>query len=162
MNIFNQWRYIKYCLGFDDKPSEILGGNWCLICCICFLFSILFGIPLYPRLLNHLLKVNKGYAEKNLVIWGVVSKLLGIEFDLNLWNGKDVPSHIKPPSIISYQISESSKHFVVVISITKAGLLVFDPLKGNTRIFTDFNKLRSIINCHRLTNIMQTSKIINI
>ena len=152
MNIFNQCRYIEIPLGFDDKPSKIFGGNWCLICCICFLFSTLFGIPLYPRLLNHLLKVNKGYAFKNLVIWSVVSKLLGIEFDLNLWNGKDVPSKIITPSIISYQITKNSKHFLVVISITKAGLLVFDPLKGNTRIFTDFDKLRSIINCHRFNN----------
>jgi|GEM_PF-2005293 len=141
MNIFNQWKYVNLPLGYAKEPSKIKGGNWCLICCICLLFSITFGIPLYPKFLNWLLRQNNGYRNKAEVKWHVLSDLLKVKFHLSLFDGKNHPKDIKAPAIVSYDIipgGEYNSHFVILLSLLKNGeMFVFDPLIGGTRIMDE-------------------------
>lgn len=141
MNVYNQWRYANLPLGFDKKPSKIMGGNWCLICAICLLVSIIFGVPCYPLFLNLLLKRHNGYSEKNLVIWSNLADILQLKIKRRLWDGVNHPDikSIKTPAIVSFDgipsTDEYDSHFVVLLKKLKNGsILIFDPFIGSTKI----------------------------
>ena len=139
MNKFYQFLYEKISVGFAKKVFNKKGGDWCLICSICFLVSMTTGIPLYPKLLNWLLKRHKGFVG-GLVIWDVLADVLGININKRLWDGTNHPDidSIKTPCIISIDGIKSTKeydsHFIVLIKKLKDVILVYDPFIGSTKV----------------------------
>lgn len=108
----NKWKNHRLGTG-----NNTIGSHGCAITCL----SMMAGVT--PDYTNNLLRDNKGYYNKDLVIWQTASQLLGLEYNSR------TDKQVYTPTIMRVFSRTIPMHFVIWMG----GDLIIDPLDGREK-----------------------------
>ena len=97
-----------------NNSSETIGSVGCLLTSLCNIaIDRDCDIDIDPEILNQMLIDNNGYTSGNLIIWSVVSELLGVEID-HIYTGK-IDYDINAYYIVNF-LNPTVGHFTNLLS----------------------------------------------